>query len=120
MPVGLRAVRSFALAVRDGELVGRREAAFVVSASDAVNAPVEIAARIARAVSARELCCRPARRGENCARSPRHSARAMVSGGYQLLATGHGARLCVQAPEGYDGTSSAGNLPARRRGVSFT
>ena len=118
MPVGLRAVRSFALAVRDGELVGRREAASVVSASDAVDAPVQIAAaRVARAVSVRELCCPSARRGENCARSPRHSARAMVSGGYQLLATGHGARLCVRAPEGYDSSSSAGNLPARRRGV---
>ena len=49
-----------------------------------------------------------------CARRLRHSVRAMVSGGYQLLTTGQRARLCVCAPEGYDGSSAAGNLPARR------
>ena len=109
----------FALAVHDGELVGRREAASAVSASDAVSTPVEIAARVARAVSARELRRRPGWRTELCARSPRHSARAMVSGGYQPFATGQRARLCVWTPEGYDGSSTAGNLPGRGERCRF-
>ena len=114
----LAAARCFSLAVHDGEHVWRHEAASVVTATDAVCAPVQIAARVARAMVARGLCCRPEWRREMCARRLRHSVRAMVSGGYQLLTTGQRARLCVCAPEGYDGSSAAGNLPARRGRVS--
>ena len=109
----LAAARGFSLAVHDGEHVWRHEAASVVTATDAVCAPVQIAARVARVVVARGLCHLSAGRCRSCARRLRHSVRAMVSGGYQLLTTGLRARLCVWAPEGYDGSSAAGNLPAR-------